>query len=1004
MKYFIDHTHYKDFNTYNINKLPPRAYFIPFGREEELKNCSVLEEREKSDKTIFLSGKWQFKYYDKVSAMPRFFITDREETDEIDVPSTWQRTGYENPYYLNSRYQFKLDPPNFPEDVPVGVYIKKFFLDDLTKDYILTFLGAISSLDVYVNGQFVGYSEGAHNTAEFNIRPMLKMGENEVVAVVHKWSNGTYLECQDMFRENGIFRDVYIQVLDKTHIYDYEVKTAETESGFDLNGKIEIRGNTEGYEAEVVLLDKYGGRIAVKTLKAENEISYTFNNLNVEKWSAEIPNIYNLYITLKKDGEVKEVVRSVTGFKTVKVEGENFLFNGEKIKMLGVNHHDTSVKGYVMTGEELLKDVKLMKEFNVNTVRTSHYPPDPMFLILCDIYGLYVVDEADIETHGCYAKVWKPNLISNDKKWEGHYLERVKYMYMRDRNRPCVTMWSLGNESGGWKNHDACYAMLKELCPEIPVHYEGVCRCKRRSYDVYSEMYTDVGSLARIKERNKKDVHNGKPFYLCEYAHAMGMGPGGLKDYVDMFFSDDKLMGGCIWEWADHAVLHEEEGAEYRYTYGGDHEEPFHDGNFCVDGLFYPDRTPHTGAYEMKEAYRPLAAEKTEEGYRFTNRNFFRSSDYITVFWELLKNGVKAEEGEFSLNIAPGGFGEIKAPHGEISDSEDFHVNFIYKDESGFEIAREQITLAEGLYPFEENSVMNYNLKLTEKSGNATVFFRGGNVTFSEKTGFMTSYVSGEKEMLNLTPAAGVPGLVPSLYRAYIDNDRNIIGEWQKCGLDSYEVKCAYFKLGGTGKGMTVKTVQSIVFKEKELCRVNADYKIHIDGKVTVTFALDKPSKKLYNELPRFGFTLELSETLRNAEYYGRGLRENLGDISVQSAMGIHREKVEDMHEDYIRPQDNGNRGNTYFVKLTDDEGDGVCVYAGDIPFNFSVHEYTRKCLQNAGHREDLKDEGTTFLSVDGFMRGAGSASCGPAPSAEYIIKKTDNLEFTVNLVPVKQA
>lgn len=445
--------------------MEPRAYFIPFGSRAALEKTEYLHERENSDKIIFLSGKWQFKYFEKVSDMPEVFVTGIDDMDEIDVPSTWQRTGYEPPFYLNSRYPFKCRPPKFPEDVPVGVYYKTFDIDDRqNKEYILTFLGAMSSLDVYVNGEFAGYSEGAHNTAEFDIKPMLKRGENELVAVVHKWSNGTYLECQDMFRENGIFRDVYIQVLDKTYIYDYQVKTQETENGFNLMGEVDIKGSTSGYGIEAVLLDSDGKEVAKGVYNAAEKVRYTFENLQVNKWSAEIPNVYTLYLTLTKDGEEKEVVRSIVGFRTIRIDGEVFLFNDAKIKMKGVNHHDTTPHGgYVMTPEELLRDVKLMKEFNVNAVRTSHYPPDPMFLTLCDIYGLYVVDEADIETHGCGGGLPGINRISNSKIWTGHYLDRVKFMYMRDRNHPSITMWSLGNESGGWKTRMPVIICLKRF-------------------------------------------------------------------------------------------------------------------------------------------------------------------------------------------------------------------------------------------------------------------------------------------------------------------------------------------------------------------------------------------------------------------------------------------------------------------------------------------------------------------------------------------------------------
>ncbi|MCR4925729.1 MAG: glycoside hydrolase family 2, partial [Clostridiales bacterium] len=627
--YTFNLKNYKDFDVIEENKLKPRSYFIPYENFERLVATDCLTERYRSDIVKVLSGKWEFKYYDKISKLPAQFDSQKERMDIINVPSDWQRTGYEPPVYINNLYPFKRKPPFIPEDIPVGVYRKVIVINDTEKNYILSFLGVASCFDLYINSRHVGYSEGSHNLAEFDITRYLESGENEIIVTVFKWCNGTYLECQDMFRENGIFRDVLLTKLDRTYIYDYQIKTQKSSNGYNLDVDVDIIGRVADYTVKITVA-RGKDIVATQELGAQNSLKFSFYDLKVEEWSAEIPNIYEVYIALKWYGKDKEVIRNYTGFRSIEIKGDKFLFNGQPIKFKGVNHHDTHEKnGYVLTADEMYYDIDLMKKMNINAVRTSHYPPDPILLNLCDLLGLYVIDEADIETHGFYGEFpYRMNQLSNNKKWLPRYMERVKSMYMRDRNHPSITMWSLGNESGGWKNQDKCYAYLHKECPSVPVHYEGVRYTPRLAYDVYSQMYTRPQSVEKIKKSKRLSAHR-KPFFLCEYAHAMGVGPGGAEKYWEQIYSSDKLMGGCVWEWADHAVYHED---GYRYTYGGDHNEVIHHGNFCVDGLLFPNRTMHTGAYNIKNIYRPLRVKLTENGdYEFTNTNYFLSSEYIKI-------------------------------------------------------------------------------------------------------------------------------------------------------------------------------------------------------------------------------------------------------------------------------------------------------------------------------------------------------------------------------------
>ena len=449
MEYTLNRTNYRDFSLFEENKRAPRAYFIPYSKKEVLAATALKDERFSSDMTEVLSGEWDFKYFDDISLLPEKIDTEGFSFDSVTVPSTWQRTGFEPPVYLNCPYPFDNVPPELPERMSVGVYRKKFEVTNSDDVHIISFLGVVPCVDLYVNGDYVGYSEGSHNTAEFDISEFIYEGTNELVAVIHKWSTGTFLECQDMFRENGIFRDVLLFKMPETYINDYYIRPLKKDGKWSMEVETAVIGKTCGFEIEVVL-KKEGVTIASQTVKAEKDTKVLFEDLDIIEWNAEIPTVYETYITLAKDETQIMSLRSVTGFRDIEISGNIFTLNGQKIKIKGVNHHDTHYKnGYVMSYEDYEKDVRLIKAFNGNCIRTSHYPPDPHLITLCDIYGVYIVDEADIETHGvCCEPHNNPKLISHDEKWAPRYLDRVSRMYYRDRSHPCIIMWSLGNESG----------------------------------------------------------------------------------------------------------------------------------------------------------------------------------------------------------------------------------------------------------------------------------------------------------------------------------------------------------------------------------------------------------------------------------------------------------------------------------------------------------------------------------------------------------------------------
>ena len=998
MKYIIKPLNINNIEVFEENKLAPRSYFIPYKSRKKLERTNALTNRYKSDTVKLLSGKWDFIYFKSISSMPREFDTDKLAFDKINVPCTWQRTGYEPPKYLNTRYEFPMNLPNVPEEMSAAIYRKSFTVSKDCVNPVITFLGVCSNLTLYVNGKYVGYSEGSHNSAEFCLKDYVAEGENELVAIVAKWCNGTYLECQDMFRENGIFRDVYITENPAEYIYDYQVNTSKVDEGYILSVDCELKG--EKLEGKKLALElRYKGKITGKVeAAAASKVTLALAPVDAVEWNAEKPELYTLYITLADGENDIQVVRNKIGFKTVEIKGEKFLFNGKLIKFKGVNHHDTHhLNGYVMTADELLKDILLMKEFNCNAVRTSHYPPDPIFIDLCDEYGLYVIDEADIETHGTQFNeklhfTGKPNIISNGKQWLAPMKDRVLRLYHRDKNHPSITMWSLGNESGGWKNQDVCYDMLKSLS-DIPVHYEGVIRTPRGSYDVISEMYQIPALLKRIGEHKLTKRYRNKPHFLCEYCHAMGVGPGSLEDYWQIIYAHENLTGGCIWEWADHSVY--DENAKYKYTYGGAHGEAYHDGNFCVDGLFYPDSRPHTGAFEMKEVYRPIRSEKVSENlYRFRNTNLFTNANEYEITYELLSKGVCVESKKITLDLEPGASTTMLLAHKTLPGNADCHINFIYRDKNGNVIAKEQHALSQVVEKPEISSERVYVVKDSEA---IIASYDKGYAEFDVNTGMLSSFVVDGKELL-----ADNKGFVPQLYRAFLDNDRNIVKGWKKKGYDKVEYKGKLVSYKSKKKKAEIESEGWLYLDGKKTFEFECKYTVYPDGLIKVKCELEK--KKLdaaTYELPRFGVNVQLDATLKNVKYYGLGEKENLCDFEAQSTIGIYEGTVGEMDEPYIKPQDNGNHGKTRWLTVTDDEGKGVEISACKDFFSFGIHDYTEECIGKAEHIEDLVHGKVTSLNIDGYLRGTGTNSCGPNTLSQYRVVLKDELEFSFWMKPI---
>lgn len=1006
MKYSIHRNLHTDFSIYEENKLDARSYFIPFSSVKKLVKTDYKNERYKSDRIMMLSGEWDFAYYEKLSLVPDSLDTDRVSFDKITVPCTWQRTGYDQIAYINTRYPFPKKPPHIPADVATGIYRKTIEIKNADVRRTITFLGAAGAIAVYINGEYVGYSEGSHNTAEFDITTFLNNGANEIVVVNYKWSNGSYLECQDMFRENGLFRDVFITEFAGSYINDFTLRSSK-----NLDGTYNLNIDVEGcFEKNTKIEIKSVEKEPVISAELLPEKGVKLENLKVDEWSAEIPNVYELVIVLYKDGKEVEALRTYYGFKDVEINGEVFKFNGKAIKFKGVNHHDTHMtKGYAMSLDDMELDIKLMKEYNCNAVRTSHYPPDPAFLIMCDIYGLYVVDEADIETHGFYAvpySTYNPNRLSNDESWAMHYLDRVKRMYGRDKNHPSITMWSLGNETGGYKCQDFCYDFLKNANPEIPVHYEGVIRSKRWAYDVVSHMYGTPALMRKILSGTAGYKYKGKPFFQCEYAHAMGNGPGGLEEYMQLFYSSDQFMGGCIWEWADHSVY--DENAKYKWTYGGDHNEPIHDGNFCVDGLFYPDRKPSSGALEMKVCYRPIRAKQTDGNvFELWNTRSFKDSSDIDISFTVFVDGEGKDTGRIESVIPAEGKKRIQINSDLFRQTDkDVFVNFIYTDkETGAEIAAEQVIVSQAELKKADNMMKSADISVTGDT--ISVAFDGGRALFSKKNGLF-SYQKNGVEYLKENPLDRQEGLVPHIYRGRLDNDQYMLIFWKIIGLDCSKAKLVSCdvksKRSENGTVKYISTVYDFVTRGVfVLAKAYVDYFFDKNGKITLSTSLFKVCP-LTDQLPRFGVHAELRSEFENVKYYGRGPIENYSDFREHSPIGIYETTVSDMAHKYIKPQDSGNRGDVRYSVLTNDKGAGLKFTALYKYINFNANHFTLGQLKNAKHIEDLPDTDTTFVAVDGFVRGTGSGSCGPIPSKEHMIAfgYSKPLNFSFEIEPIE--
>lgn len=927
---------YENLNFISENREKQRAYYIPSGY-------------------TLLNGEWDFKFYN--ADYEEEYI--EKEWGKISVPSCWQMCGYENPNYTNVAYPFPYDPPFVPDKNPMGVYRRNFHVSDTNRETYIVFEGVSSCMELFVNDKYVGYSQGSHLQAEFNISDFVKEGENTVLVKVRKWCSGSYLEDQDFFRFNGIFRDVYLLSRPKGHIKDIKIETE--------NNKIII--NFEG-KAEITLLDgeRELGKVCAEG-KAEFEVE------NPVLWNAEKPYLYELLFEYEG-----EVISQKVGFVTYSIGKDyEFLVNGVEVKLKGVNHHDTHpANGWCMTDEDILKDLTLMKKLNINTVRTSHYPPSPKFLNMCDEMGIYVMLETDLETHGAQSReaggkgfdILENNLWPcTNPDWEPSFLDRMERAYQRDKNHASIFSWSTGNESGHEKNHLKMMEYIRENDKKRLIHCEDASRASEFNEkcphyfdrpDMHSRMYEDVAGM----EKKAKDENFKKPYFLCEYAHAMGNGPGDVWDYWNVIYKHKKLIGGCIWEWADHTVL-----VDGVPKYGGDFEgELTHDKNFCADGMVFYDRTFKAGTLEIKAVYQNIDCTLSGESLKVLNRHSFTNLNEYTFKYEIKVDGTVFEEKELVLEAEPFKEAEIKLNLPKKCSLGAF-VNCYLYDKDNYEVALCQIEIPVSVEKEENKAAL---LVGKEENGNIIFEGEGFKYTFSKHLGTFVSLIKcGEENLLE--------PLKITAMRAPIDNERRIYQKWywsdswQSENLDrifskvySADVKGGEITVSGSIAGVS----------RTPFLRYTAVYNVYENGEIKVS--LSGKVKEECTFLPRLGFEFKMPKNKSQFKYFGMGPYENYCDMYRGSTIDFYESSAEDEYVNYIFPQEHGNH-----IKTKELEICGGLKFKSD-NMEFNVSRYTAKDLMDAAHINELPENDFTNLRIDYKNSGVGSNACGPELLPKY--------------------
>ena len=950
-----------------------------------------------SQKKISLNGEWDFKYVDAPELSPEGFEQSGacEGWDKIDVPSVWQLRGYDKMHYTDVLYPFPVNPPHVPDENPTGIYKKTVVLDEqwMEKDTVLKFHGVDSAFDVWVNGKHVGFGKVSRLPSEFDITGFVKTGENDITVRVYKWSDGTYLEDQDMWWLSGIYRDVELINEEKNAVLDLRVNGTLDDSykngfftagltmkqaGTNLGWKLSYKGKTV-LEGELV---SEGKDICI-----EAEIP------EVHTWTAETPELYE-FTVMTENQEV--TVRC--GFRKIEIKDKNFRVNNQVILLNGVNHHDYNPReGRRVTREQMESDIRLMKQYNINAVRCSHYPANEYFYDLCDEYGLYVINEADLECHG-FEWVENYTWITDDETWKDAYVDRSVRMVKRDRNHPSIIMWSMGNESAFGCNFRSAAEAIRELDDTRLVHYEGDFEAEVT--DVYSTMYTRLKGLKEIAEYQ---IKGDKPHVMCEYGHAMGNGPGGLKAYQDMYRKYKRLQGGFLWEWYDHGIYTEEKDKKY-YKYGGNYGDFPTNGNFCIDGILMPDRTPSPGMEEYKQIIAPVeitAVEGSMNKLQIRNYYDFLNLDTTTLYWEVKAEDQTIQDGIVEgLSVAPheGKIITLPITAFELQENTDYYLNLTVcqKEErnyapAGYEIKKVQIPMQIRKDGFSVRETAD-KLQVTEGQGVLTVENSRVTAKFSTVFGKLISFGKDGKEYLTEGPRMNV-------YRATIDNDMYKKEDWMNKYFIQKPVEETEYVSCLKEDDKVIVQIGTFFSCYNQSWGFECDYtytvyscgqmKVEIQGKAVQRGKLEPAF------LPRIGVIMKGNKNFQKAMWYGMGPGESYVDSKAASIMGIYENTVDGMMTDYVFPQENGHHEQVKWFRIGDGKDGLLCKMEEKLGLNLA--NYTDESLEKAQHPFEIEKADDVIIHLDYRQSGLGSNSCGEEQLEENKVKLQDfAMAFTV--------
>lgn len=993
-----------------INRMPARAHFLTFPSKEK----ALLNNNRYTHAFKNLNGIWKFMFLDAPEYSPEgFFNSDFDVTkmDDITVPGNWQLQGYGKMHYSDLWYNFPINPPYVPTENPTGIYKRTFFVEESYRDkkIIIRFCGVDSAYHLWINGKEVGYSKVARNESEFDITDIIRVGEeNDVTVRVYQWSDGTYLEDQDMWWESGIFRDVELIGVPKDGINDYKV-IADLDDEYK-NGIFKVEAflrTTKEVNVTFELVDAGENTVFTKTVVAkEGKACIDEVIADVNHWTAETPYLYKLFMTVEDDGQIVEVIPQNVGFRNIRLNGETFLVNGVAIKFKGVNRHDYSPQnGRVVSREEIEKDIILMKQFNINAIRTSHYPNSYYLYDLCDEYGMYLIAETDLECHG-FELTGDYKWITDDPSWELAYVSRMTRMIERDKNHPAIIFWSLGNESAFGCNFRKMTDVAHEMDPTRLVHYEGDFDVE--SADVYSTMYTWIENPK--KPYLMKDIieKSKKPHVHCEYCHAMGNGPGNLKDYQDLVYAHDKLQGGFVWEWFDHGIESFTESGEKYYRYGGDFGDDPSNKDFCIDGLIMPDRTPSPGLYEYKKVIEPITttAVDIQKGIiNLLSRYDFANLDRFNLVYKVMEDDVILQTGFMAVpSIEARANRDITLPYDlsaiKVKPGAHYYVNISYqlREDTSYASSGHELATAQFELPlYKEGIVVRPEGILNVEKEHTTLHVKGANFSldFNLVNGNLMNIVRDGMQVLSKGPRL-------TLWRAPISNDMEIIDKLKKVyflHLEHEVVMNIDYHMEGNILKVEVDTINSTTnsawhFKTKYVYTVCPSGDILIDVEGTPSGRVDLAP----DMLPRIGVSMHLDKSMEHVRYFGMGPGENYADSKEAAQMGLYANTVDGLFTNYVIPQENGNHMGCKWVSMTNDRGMGLLASTeGD--FNFSASWYEDKDLDDAKHTCDLVKRDYIVFNVDYKQNALGTNSCGQWQLDKYRAKFED-FKLSFRLTP----